>query len=237
MSFDTTLHFLRPSRPPRITGPALGGFVSRLAALHLTSPGRDADVSVSFGSRIDQDRKPTIQMQSLSSQISTLSQIDWDVNERRIDLAEACAILAGDSRGIYRAHVCLGNLRDDIAARLSRVNSPENSVDLHFGQLVITIEPILLQCLGSMRSAYAGWISLNLSGSGYLWPWTLSELIARAESVAGIRRAMDVCRETFPVAARRPWWWERRRRRSCTAFWPCADLHALPDWSWGVDEG
>lgn len=237
MSFYTVLHFVRPTAPPLVTGRDLAGFVREVAALRLTEPGNGFDFSVRFGRRIDLDRKPIVQTRRLSACVSTHRFIDWDMEEHHADLAGVCDALAGQSRTIYRAHVGFGFLRDEIYAALSRAGSPENTIDLRIDSLGITIEPIRLECLGSAHDQFAGWMSLDVSGPGCIWPWTLPDLIRRAEGVAGLRRAMDVCRRTFPVVPRRPSWWVRRARRRALAFWPCDDVNAPLDWSWGVTEG
>ncbi len=43
-------------------------------------------------------------------------------------------------------------------------------------------------------------MAFAISGDGYLWPWTTSNLIERAEKIAEFAPVMKCCRETFPIA-------------------------------------
>ncbi len=96
------------------------------------------------------------------------------MNQKGLD--EIIAALTDDQRCIYRALIVLGDLKDEISQSITRTNSPENNIDFLPGSVGIQIEPIKTSELGSEVSNFAGWLGVSISGPGYLYPWTFSEV-------------------------------------------------------------
>jgi hypothetical protein len=167
----------------------------------------------------------------------TCHDIDWDINETRLPgIDSMCQRLKGDTRRIYRAFAVLGNATDEILQPITRVNSPENTIDYTPYDLSIEVGPVVACALSSESPAGVGWIALGLSGDGYLYPWTLSEIVCRAEASPAIVRLSDVCRTMWPVEPQRPGPEVVRARQQRRDIWPYDDCDRSADWFWSVHE-
>jgi hypothetical protein len=161
-------------------------------------------LELKFGKAIDQDRFPTTWTQPITEIIGTAEGIDWDVSA---DLASSDALveeLKKHPQPIYRAFLSLGSVVDEISVTLTRHPSPENEIPLGLYSLDLELGPIDTFKLSSSRPRVVGWISVAISGNGYLYPWKLRDLVQRAEGSAKLQELMQVCRRTWPVKAERP---------------------------------
>jgi len=79
-----------------------------------------------------------------------------------------------------------------------------------------------------------GWIAVGLAGNGYLFPWTLPDLIARAESESSVQALMQLCRQTWPVAPGTPDVKVQSLREQMGKYWPYDRLDLPWDWYWGL---
>jgi hypothetical protein len=234
MSFHTTLMFYRPRRPPIITGDSLAAFVEGFARTHLSKGKPSLGFRLKFGAAIDQDEKPTIWDEPLSKLIFESREIDWDIVEQCKSLSEAALKLGRHPGTIYRAWLDLGDAIPDLRELLFRPSGPENDRWLGLESWSMQIEPIESCGQGSESIFVVGWIGVNLSGYGYLYPWTFNDLFRRVNQHPRIPELMELCRKTWPVD---PDYLDDRTqdlRRQMGELWPYPDLDRRWDWYWGL---
>jgi hypothetical protein len=236
MSFQTDLIFYRPTEPPLVNGAALAAFVRAFAGLGVVGEGARFNVHVKFGERIDQDDRPFTWEEPINEVISTYGEIDWDIDESPETLEAAATLLEGETRPFYRGFLSLGEATDEVSSALERSGSPENDIDLSLSAWFLTICPVTIFNLGTETPFLVGWISMNLSGNGYLYPWTFAELLARAESSLAIGRVVELCRATWPVPRVNPDLAMQRLRSQMGDLWPYSDVGRPWDWYWGLAE-
>lgn len=236
MSFHTSLLFYRPAKPPLITGTQLGEFVDRLRSTHTLLDSGWRTLSVKFGRSIDSDNSPAVFDVPIAPQLSRFESIDWDIDFRASGIQEIVDRLTSASRQVYRAAISLGDLRDDVIAAIQRRNSPENDIDLLLHELGFDLGPVELHQLGNDCVWEVGWMSLSISGPGYLFPWAFRDVVARLESSALVGQITDVCRLTWPVTPLPVTAEAIAQRREAGELWPYGDLAKPCDWYWGVAE-
>lgn len=236
MSFYTSLQYYRPTRPPRVTGDSLARFVAAFAGLDVAEDNGPLTVEVKFGEAIDQDDRPSAWDEPVYETISVVREIDWDVEVHCASPRAVAAALKGHDRPVYRAHIQLGQATADIRLRMGRVGSPENEVDLRLSDWSLEVGPVVAFDLGSEELFQVGWISIGLSGYGYLYPWTFAELVRRAEDHPAIRQMTELCRATWPVQSGRPDRQTKRLRKRMGDLWPYREIDRPWDWYWGLCE-
>jgi hypothetical protein len=234
MSFYTVLHFYRPRTPPVITGAALAKFVRAVDRLHVSEVKYPQTVQVKFGKAIDQDEEPSTWSEQVNRGICVSKEIEWDVAIQCESLRAVSEGLVSHNRPVYRAFIELGSATTDIFQHLARVNSPENNVDLTLDSWSLEIGPVISAALDSEVQFHIGWISVNLSGYGYLYPWTPAELVERAEKHSGIRQVMELCKKTWPVEPKRPDLHHTKMREQMGDLWPYSEIDVPWDWYWGI---
>lgn len=236
MSFYTALMFYRPTPPPMVSGRGLAEFVRAFARLGLSQNEGPMTASLKFGEAIDQDEKPASWFEPLIPGIGETQEIEWDVEESCGSLANMAQLLSDHDRPIYRGYLGLGKATDDVSDHLKRVGSPENETDLVPDAWSLEIGLIESVALNLQEALVVGWISVAISGNGYLYPWSFRELVERAERHPSIRRLMQLCRETWPVLPEAPTAQEIEKREQMGDLWPYG-RHDLPwDWYWGLHE-
>lgn len=235
MGFFTTLHFYRPSNPPVITGLILAEFLRAFSSLQASDGKRSLATDVKFGKAIDQDEKPTTWEAPTSTPgVTTYEGIEWDLSINCQSLDEQATALAQHDRPIYRASLQIGTVTNYHS--LQRLNSPDNEVDLTLSSWSLEIGPVMSSGLESDTPFFVGWISVNISGYGYLFPWTPAELVERADAHPGVRRVMELCRATWPVKAEPPTRRQLDVRRQMGDLWPYKQIDVPWDWYWGIQE-
>lgn len=250
MSFYTSLHFYRPSPPPRVTGPLLADFVGRLVVSGIVDVSAKHDVQVKFGRAIDQDDSDTVIYEPVPGlpRSFRVRSIEWDVEHSGITLDDLRAVLSNHDRPIYRASVGLGTTRPEIIAHLQTNRPDDGNPNLCLWDCGVHLGPVGIGSLGSDGEFMVGWMSLSLGGNGYLFPWGPRDLTSRAATDPHLRAAANVCRSMWPVdpdnstgtfgklapALRRRR--VRAARRRMGDLWPSDDLDLPWDWFWGVSE-
>ncbi len=238
MSFYTGLTFYRPREPPAMTASELGQFIAQIRDAGLLANDGFKYLQVRFGRSIDQDERGTSDLEEETAPgLYIMKDIEWDLElSGPSDIAEIIAALANDKRRIYRATASLGTPMDAVLQPITRTNSPENTIDFCPYSLDIEIGPVMIGSLGCEALAFAGWIGVSLSGSGYLFPWTFRDVVKRLEGAPEIQRMTDVCRSFWPVSPGPP---EDRivdMRTQIGELWPYEDLDKPWDWYWGLQE-
>ena len=245
MSFRTTLSFYRPDLPPKMTGADLAGFVSAFAALELSDgpTWTRLGFQVRFGRSVNQDDKPTDWDEPVlegpeGGGIYITQLIDYDAEARDLpSLVDLAGVLAAlESKTIYRADLILGAIARPVLDGLEREPSAEHELGLYLDSWSLRIGPIFTYDLASEGPFHVGWIAVEASGNGYLYPWTFRDLIDRAEALKPIQALMGLCRKTWPVAPVPP----RRRavkaRKAMGELWPYPLADQPMDWFWGLVE-
>ena len=235
MSFFTSLLFYRPTKPPIVTGSGLAEFIARMSRLGLWTGSGLIQLSLKFGKAIDHDEKPSHWVEYVGS-IGTFKEIDWDLEESFDSVQEIVTALKTARQAIYRCHLMLGNASDEVSNNLSRVASPENKIDLSLDGWSLELGPITLGNLSDDQIFSAGWMGIGISGPGYLYPWSTSQLVDRAESLPVLQSLATLCRATWPVSPEKPNLRVRRIRAKYEGFWPYCDPAMPWDWYWGVNE-
>ena len=236
MSFYSSLVYYRPSPPPKITGDDLARFLSAIRKTRTLEGRGTSNLSVKFGASIDQDTRGTYWEEELPSGLWQSHKIEWDLEldvHAKPSVEQMIAALMGDKRTIYRAHVMLGTATEETYSLIARVNSFENEYDFYPCDLSIGIGPVLLTDLDSEERVCVGWMNFSLHGYGYLWPWTLSHAIQRAEMSDAIARLTRTCREFWPVKPAKPSQALIKFREKNPKLWPYPSNDLPADWFWG----
>ena len=237
MSFYSSLKFYHPGPPPKVTGDDLARFAAAVKATGLLEDKYLLPSQVKFGKAIDQDDREDSWEVEIAPGLFSFEEIEWDVElAPKAGIAEVISRLERESRGVYRASICFGLPSPEVREPIARRGSPENEVDLGPDSLSLRIGPVGLSDLQSGDGVHAGWISLNFSGPGYMYPWTLRDWVARAEGSPAIGRLTALCRETWPVEPAKPSRGAVKARRALKSLWPYDDLAKPGDWYWGVQE-
>ena len=218
MSFCTSLKFYRPGRPVRISTLDVAAFVSDLYASEIVEPALHAPVNLEFRREKGVDSDPVIA--NLDTSASTT----------------VVRCLQARDREIIRGFFGIGALRDDVADSISRIGSPDNSVDFTPYSLSFEIGPVEMFSLATDKSAKVGSMAMCVTGDGYLWPWTFPETVQKVAASRQIAELTELCRSHWPLPARPARWLSTRRRKSLGDLWPYEDLDRPLDWCWGLHE-
>jgi hypothetical protein len=238
MSFYTGLVYYRPRVPPAMTSIDLAGFVAQLRDAGVVADERSGTLQIKFGNAIDQDELGTSCDEEIGPGIFSMGEIEWDIDlPFGTKLAATIDALTADERKIYRAHVCLGAAVPEITEPITRTNSPENDYDFCPTDLSIEVGPIELYTLSSEVAAFAGWIGVRLSGSGYLYPWTFRDVVERLDATPGVAHLTEICRSTWPIDPDPPEPAVVDVRDEIGTLWPYDDLARPWNWYWGIQEG
>jgi hypothetical protein len=236
MSFYIALIYYRPRKPPIVTANDLATVVARLAETGKLKPSGMYGAKVKFGDSIDADDRETTLYEPQETGVILVGEIEWDLNCCSLtSVEEVIKSLFGNHNRIYRALIFLGTPTPDVLEPVSRVNSPENTHDFVPYDLSLEIGPIIAGDMATEELIQVGWISLNLSGSGYLYPWSLTEAVRRASSSESIRELTDVVRTMWPVSAAAPEAEIVELRRRIPDVWPY-EADRPWDWYWGAHE-
>lgn len=230
MSFYSKLSFYSPNAPLILTGTDLAAFVSAFASLGLADKDKQGLIGyhVKFGRAIDQDEQPTDEDEPILFDIEKgrLPSIDHLANE-----------LAGLNGSICRSHLMLGHIDGDISDQVKRRPSKENNSGLVLDVWNLEIGPIESYKIDTDDPFRVGWVAVGMSGYGYLYPWSFRGLIDRAEAITPIRKLMDLCRRTWPVAPEEPSLRVIQMRKEMGDLWPYPDIDRPLDWYWGLVDG
>ncbi len=229
----TSLHLYRPTRPPLIEVREVIRFLKNLSELH---PIRNAKIGtwaqVKFGNAIDLDPKPTHTIEPIHDYMGEVVEIDWDVDEFRLESFEqVMAVLSNSPGQIYRCSVGLGPLAKPIIDRFLR---PEGDEPLHIDGLSFSCGPITSYDIRMQEEYVIGWIGLTFSGGGSLYPWKPRDLIERAEASPELREIRELCRQTWPIEKSLPDLRVRHLREQMGELWPYERTDEPMDWLWGV---
>jgi hypothetical protein len=217
MSFYTSLVFYRPTDPPVIKARELADFVTELVDKGLLAQQYELSIEVKYGNTVDQDGRHTSWEETTNDNVSVLQEIDWDVKHTGLrSIQDVIDPVLNNKESIYRAFVVLGNATNDVYEPVTRAPSPENKIGFCPAQVSVSIGPIELYDLSSETSIFVGWIGLRLSGNGYLYPWTFSDVLSRIEESESLQIIMDTCRRFWPV--------------------PPTSVEKPIDWVWGLQE-
>lgn len=233
MGFCSSLLLYRPTPPPVITGRALATFMQRFLDIELTDTTRSrSTLNLKFGNAIDQDAEPSWWIAPTASEyIGTIVDIDWDIEQHALPIMESLEIISQFDTPIYRGYIGLGAAVDEKVNSLRRQRSPENNEDFMPDSWAIEIGPVES---GRDGEFVVGWIALGLSGNGYLFPWTLRELVNRAEGVQEIEQLMRLCRDVWPVEPEAVGLDVQSKREQMGPYWPYDELDRHWDWYWGL---
>jgi len=230
------MSFVRPQSPPVVRAADLARFVDRLLNIELAHVQGFAVLNIKFGARIDVDDNPTSWDEPVNSVISTMNEIDWDIDVKKgPEIAETLSKLANEANDlIYRAFVML-SLDREVATKL-HVADERNTRAWCPGDFGIEIGPILACDLQSDEVPQVGWISIGFSGQGYFYPRTLKEIVGQLESEPKVQQAMEICRETFPVPHAPVEQRVVKLREEFRSIWAYEDFDRPWDWYWWPKE-
>jgi hypothetical protein len=229
--------YYRPRKPPLVTADDLASVVAELSKTSKLTTSGMYGLKVKFGEAIDRDDKETIWYEQTAPGVARVHEIEWDIElSRAKGMDDIQMALAGDSRTIYRANVFLGMPTNDVLAPVTRMNSPENEIHYLPDTLALQIGPINAGLLSSDECVQVGWIALSLSGSGYLYPWTLADALERAATSQPIQVLTDIMRARWPVPPAVPDPEITELRRQLPDVWPHSDVDRKWDWYWGALE-
>ena len=122
-----------------------------------------------------------------------------------------------------------------VRGALTREPCEKNSVGFHPDGLALEIGPISIFDYDANADVQCGWLSLNFSGPGYLYPWTRRDLLTKLESNLLVQNAAELCRATWPIAQSPVQSVFVEMRRRFKTLWNYEDPAKPWDWYWGVD--
>ena len=205
MSFFTSLVLYRPGPAPAVTADGLGRLCDDLIDAGLLAAdvrGREpcGGLSVKFGPAADMDDLGTsIEEPDGTGRFVHVRPIAWDVDlPGRPPVREVAAALREDQRTIYRAWVDLGAAADGLTDPLTREPGPDNERGFYPQDLSLSVGPVTCGMLDE-DATRVGWTAASLSGSGYLFPWTRAETLAKIAAVPALRELEEACQRRFPA--------------------------------------
>lgn len=237
MGFYSSLTYYRPTNPPVVTTPQLADFIERVRDTGLTQSSGFMDVSLKYGPRISKNFAETFWAVPIISGLFSIREIEWDFKSRFSSFDEIIKALRQTDQPIYRGRISLGLVVDDVCHQIYRLNSPENTDDFTPGELGFELGPITNGLMNDDDYIHVGWMSLNLHGYGYLYPWTPQDAIRRVLAVDKIQRLMQVAREMFPVSPSDVGRREKSARKRLGRAWPYPTMDVPYDWCWGINGG
>jgi len=237
MSFFTTIHFYRPGPALVISTAQLADFMERVAETGITTC-EPSSLHLKYGKCIDKDMKPSYWWEPVNETgvISFGRSVRWNIDRYDLDFQSSLSILRNHDKSVYRALIDVGALADHIIAALSRDPGPENERGLYPDSLSIELGPTTISDPNEEPEYLVGWMSINLSGNGYLFPWTHRDLIIRLNACHEVQRLMSLCRETWPVEPLIPSPDVIALRKEMGELWGGDDYDAPADWRWGIQE-
>ena len=234
MGLAATLIFYRPRKPPVVSCRDLADFLQRFVDLRVLENGgtRGGSFYLKYGDAIDlDDADPMPIVPTTVEGVYTTNDIDWDVREISHPLRETIDVLSASDQGIYRAYLRLGGATPEITSPLHREACAENDVVFAPDSWSIQIMPL---DSGQDGEFQVGWLAIGLEGNGYPFPWTLRDIVEKAERIDGIQQVMQLCRSTWPVDPESPDATIEDGRRAMGMYWPYDDLDRAWDWYWGM---
>lgn len=237
MSYFTSLTYYRPCVPPVVTADALSRFMAAICDTKLLTDDGFRWLKVKFGRAIDQDDLGTTRKKVTVPGVSVVQEIDWDIElSDDPDHREMIAVLAAREHRVYRAAISFGMPVEDVLRPITRENSPENEVNDCPDALSINIGPVACFDLGTDQPLHVGWMRMDLSGGGYLFPWTFRDAVGRLQRSREIQRLTEVCQSFWPVRPDPPERHIIRLRREFRDLWPHDEFDRPWDWYWGLRE-
>jgi hypothetical protein len=238
MSFWTSCKFYRPRTPPLVRCADLAAFVERLSSLSVVEENYFYGAKVAFGTAIDEDDQASTYYIPVTDDgvIQEAGEIEWDWTANHESLAELAAELRkAPTKPVYRAFVSLGSLAEPARIALSRPPVPQNDVPLSLDGLSLEIDRIEIYDHDQDAPIHCGWMSVNVGGQGYPFPWTKREVLQRLESEPHVVALADLCRRTWPVPNEPLPPQFVKLRRELKHYWLYDDPAKPWDWYWGVD--
>ena len=199
MAARTRAQLIRPGKAPIIGGADLAELVQEIAEAGLIGHHTSQFVQLRYGRRIDSDKKVACDYHETSVPgIVRVQNYPWDseLDAGHVDVVRRHLEL--HPHRIYRAAIGLGEVDDAIAAYLTREPHPANQTAMRLSTLSLEVGAI---CVGSphIRPAHVGWISFEIAGRGYPYPWTEQELIYRIRQVEVIQYLEQILQARWPV--------------------------------------
>ena len=230
MAAFTTAHFYRPGPPPIVTMEQLAYFMGTIADVGLISNFKPT-VKAKFGARIDSDDLPTTITVPLNDLMDEERDIDWDVDKEFPNLLDAINFMRKrGNRTIYRSWVTLGDLSKDVIDVIDHPALEKGGNALWLDTVGLELAPIIVNT-NDDKEFHVGWMSVNLSGYGYLYPWTHDELRTRIAGQSKLCQIGQLCRSFWPVPLEYPSPETVSLRKEMGQLWG-SDLEAPKDWRW-----
>lgn len=80
-----------------------------------------------------------------------------------------------------------------------------------------------------------GWMSMDVSGYGYLYPWNFRQWVQKAQANEKINDVCELVRRTWPCSMRQPIAEQLKIREKMGPMW-LNSIDAPVDWAWGCSE-
>lgn len=231
MGFHSTLLYYRPGKPPSLVGDAVANFVEQFVSLGLTIGDSTDVLLLKHGDAAEDDKPLTRVIATATEGIATVDDSMWDFESHRQPLLDAPRVLRDFDQVISHGHVGLGALVPHVVEQLSRIDSPENDVDFVLDSASLLIGPIET---GPDGEFMVGSLAVGLGGNGYLFPWTLRDLVERAERIPEVQQMVELCQATWPVEPAVPDQRIQEARRHMREYWPYDRVDRPWAWYWGL---
>lgn len=237
MSFYSSLKYYRPGPPPRLTTEDLADFLIEIEQSGMVEADEEFSLDLKYGESIDVDEKPTRWFEPTEVPfIYTCGEIDWDAELTSYSLVDLANQLRAESRTLSRASGALGQLNDAACQSITREPCEQNEHGFYPEHFGIEIGRVEIHSLGMDEPVHVGWISIEVSGNGYLFPWEPKDIVARAEQSAPLTQLAAICRKRWPTEGALPDRQTIKMRKHLKEAWPYADVRKPLDWCWGTFE-
>ncbi len=208
MSIWTSLNWVRAEPVGDMTCARLADFLRGLQAIDIIDNAGLNCVEALLGKPMDADTEPAARLDHGPNPeyglVGRYSDPDWDIDfdsqsdEPGLALGEMCSVIANRRDAlVYRAFVGLGYLSKVNTARLTRHDTEDGAVDLALSDVTFEVGPLEVGRLADDDKRFIGWVTLALSGGGYLSPWTCEDLVGRADALPEVKRVKRLCVDTW----------------------------------------
>jgi hypothetical protein len=233
MGFWSTLLYYRPGQIGSVSTDDLANFVEAFLDIGVTEPAGTAALKLRLhAAKSEEDARfmTFVPTTDDKSGIHTIRGPKWDLN-LKVENEKLADIIRNLQGEVYLAWIELGYLNTELRHTIERIGSPENSEDFVPESWSLRLGPVEI---GQPRCV-VGDLAIGVGGNGYLFPWTLAELISRAERQPKIRDLMQLCRRTWPIAPEVPHLSMQSAREQLGKHWPYERVDLALDWCWGLE--
>ena len=201
MSLFSSLVILLPGPPPKISVRAFRDFSEALRDLNISESSTLTKLKFKFGDSIDCDYEDTSPMEWNASGTSAhFLEYPWDHQSTAQDWESLWPPEDSNSTNLYRGYFSFGSLKSSFSSELTAMKSSDTQYEFFSpDQLSVQIDPVLPSTLDTELPSCFSFISVNLSGNGFISWQELSLYWDQIRASPELQSLLGVCRQAFPA--------------------------------------